>query len=156
MELGFWQNMDELAKIIHYAQNILSNDSKAIIAETNQDIETAPQHELEAAYENIKKNLQVPSRQNLLVIDCKLMATKIIECILEYELDLRVVNTCQMFKELSIKAADPEVSKASEMQKAMEVGYTATEEASIAPWVESLSKLKNTKTYFQAAEAPSE
>ena len=38
------------------------------------------------------------------------------------------------------------------MQKAMEVGYTASEEASIIPWVEALSMLKNPKIYFTKPE----
>mgnify|MGYP000894854969 FL=1 len=127
IELGFWQNMDELAKIIGYAQNILANDSTSIIALTQLDIKKALKNELDEAYTRIKSSLKLPSKQNLLVIDCKLMATKIIECILDYELDLRVVTTCQKFKELTIKASDPDISKASEMQKAIEMGYTSTE-----------------------------
>lgn len=117
--------MDELAKIIGYAQNILANDSTSIIALTQLDIKKALKNELDEAYTRIKSSLKLPSKQNLLVIDCKLMATKIIECILDYELDLRVVTTCQKFKELTIKASY--ISKASEMQKAIEMGYTSTE-----------------------------
>lgn len=115
VELGFWQSMDELANIISYCQNLLANDSQFTIALTGKKLDKDPQNEVEKAYEDIKKRLQKPSRENILVINCKLMATKIIECILDYELDLRVLKTCKMFKALTINPSSPEISKASEV-----------------------------------------
>lgn len=94
--------MNELAEILKYCQKILANDPIIIIKDTGLVGEKATNNILlDEAYGKIRSNMQVPSKKNLEVINCKLMVTKIIELILDYELDTRIALTCQKFKQLT-------------------------------------------------------
>lgn len=151
IELGFWPRIEQLEEILKYSLNILANDAESIKQSTGlmgTEKETNPLA-LTEAYDRVKENLQKPSHENLLVIDCKLMATRIIQAILDFELDIRIKLICHKFKELLGKEKAPEHPHGlPDLKRALEETSPSQEDTSIEPWIEDLQKLPNLKELF--------
>lgn len=97
-------------------QSILQNDPAEIMGDV-----TEPE-KLTERYLQIKTQFKTSSKRNKLLIDCQEIAAQIIEKVKDFESDLRMRQTCYIFKELIFNTGVPSNMLKGSAKESLEAG----------------------------------
>ena len=113
-------------------EKILENNPKEIMNDITE------KEKLRERYEKIKEEFQLSSHRNKVVVDCQEIATQIILKIKDFESDLRMRQTCYIFKTMIFSGGITNDIHKGDPKLSLEAGGMRINEDKVRLWVSKL------------------
>lgn len=119
LNLGFWPEIEEMKKMVPYLLKIMRFDieyarkvievTKESDSLTGENMHLSDQDYEDLVYGRIKQQLKLNKPNIVLLVECKILAAKILNIIIDYEYNVRVSIITKYFKD--VMEIDVDLSK---------------------------------------------
>ena len=114
LTLGFWKTINDMKKIVPYMLKIIAFDFEyaekyASLDSTKESITSVSEEDyFKKVFKKVKQELKLNKPNIVLLVECKILAAKILNIIIDYEFNIRVSKITNHFKDVQQQEIDLE------------------------------------------------